>query len=774
MRFQFEDILLWAGLAAAAAVLSALATQLYQSGKLRAGRGKAIIVLRFFSLAALLMALGGLIIGPSVSHQEARLHVLVDRSLSMSWQSASVRQVLSSLSAWAKANGVALDFYAFHEELKKLKKSSEVFSVAEKNKTQIKTTLEALGGELDAGSAVVMLTDGVETEGLAAPRTALTVLPLAFGAGPASDLEIAEVRFPSAIFSRGEAPFRLILNYPAGLKDTLGVTIRDPKMNFSVWKTTLALTGLPPQEFELIFPVPRGIGPKNWELEINKAAWETDAANNRAEVRTEILREKLRVLYLAGQPSFDYGFLRELIRSQPSRELVSFVILRNPEDVPPYGETELSLIPFPAQEIFTQSLDEFDVFILQDFAFSRFALPFAYFEHIIRFVRSGGGFIFISGENVLKSAEYGAQAVSDFLGISLSGGEPFAGPMQWQVADPGTWNKIFTLHPDVDKNLETARERLSGVYAVYSGQDFSNSHPAVKLKDSQGREHPALVARSLDKGRVAWVGFSGSWSWKTSWGSDRKGLDVYDAFWEGLMKWASGEDAAGRSFQVFLDPERRRGLIRVTAVLEKGPPGSIKIWPGRKGFSAGGSPLNPVVERGPASTRGEPSGLVLGSGGKGDSPALNHYPGSETITITLEEKVSGSGIYEGWAPDLPAVWAAREFQTRLGGEVLTAKPSVLRGRQRDERRSRQDYAYLGEVAAANHGFVLGDAGQWAASVPAETGRRILSALKQSRERESWAGAPGGWRQELPKYLVLLASFILLVEWAWRRWSGITQ
>ncbi|MBI4063630.1 MAG: SDR family NAD(P)-dependent oxidoreductase [Elusimicrobia bacterium] len=46
------------------------------------------------------------------------------------------------------------------------------------------------------------------------------------------------------------------------------------------------------------------------------------------------------------------------------------------------------------------------------------------------------------------------------------------------------------------------------------------------------------------------------------------------------------------------------------------------------GFSAGESPLNPVAERGPASTRGEPSGLVLGSGGKGDSPALNLYNAS--------------------------------------------------------------------------------------------------------------------------------------------------
>ncbi|MBI4063997.1 MAG: lipopolysaccharide heptosyltransferase II [Elusimicrobia bacterium] len=38
-------------------------------------------------------------------------------------------------------------------------------------------------------------------------------------------------------------------------------------------------------------------------------------------------------------------------------------------------------------------------------------------------------------------------------------------------------------------------------------------------------------------------------------------------------------------------------------------------------WGAGGA-----APRGPASTRGEPTGLVLGSGGKGDSPALNPYP----------------------------------------------------------------------------------------------------------------------------------------------------
>ncbi|MBI4063136.1 MAG: class I SAM-dependent RNA methyltransferase [Elusimicrobia bacterium] len=63
-------------------------------------------------------------------------------------------------------------------------------------------------------------------------------------------------------------------------------------------------------------------------------------------------------------------------------------------------------------------------------------------------------------------------------------------------------------------------------------------------------------------------------------------------------------------------------------------PASINL----KGFSAGESPLNPVVERGPASTRGEPSGLVLGSGGKGDSPALNP---SINFMLAKAEDVAG-------------------------------------------------------------------------------------------------------------------------------------
>ena len=44
-----------------------------------------------------------------------------------------------------------------------------------------------------------------------------------------------------------------------------------------------------------------------------------------------------------------------------------------------------------------------------------------------------------------------------------------------------------------------------------------------------------------------------------------------------------------------------------------------------KGFSAGELTLNPVAEGAPSSRTGEPSGPVPGSGGKGNSPALNPF-----------------------------------------------------------------------------------------------------------------------------------------------------
>ncbi|MBI4064410.1 MAG: ComEC/Rec2 family competence protein [Elusimicrobia bacterium] len=144
--------------------------------------------------------------------------------------------------------------------------------------------------------------------------------------------------------------------------------------------------------------------------------------------------------------------------------------------------------------------------------------------------------------------------------------------------------------------------------------------------------------------------------------------------------------------------------------------------------------MNPVVERGPASTRGEPSGLVLGSGGKGDSPALNPYihfymTGPDPRRLILNDLVAGVRFLA-WARlaaptdgRFPGGFSWKEYLADHGasGQLLIDRPEDLKieavpsgfegalGRLRARLAFRLKEAFPDpEVSALLAGLVLGD------------------------------------------------------------------
>ena len=136
------------------------------------------------------------------------------------------------------------------------------------------------------------------------------------------------------------------------------------------------------------------LGAERWRLEARSG----DRARAR-EFRVEVVRQKYRIMYLAGRPSSEYAFLRDFLKSDPNRELVSFVILRNPENPSPAADRDMSLIPFPVDDIFLKTLPQFDLFILENFSASRFRLPPSHLEALKRFVAGGGALLVKGGEN---------------------------------------------------------------------------------------------------------------------------------------------------------------------------------------------------------------------------------------------------------------------------------------------------------------------------------------------------------------------------------------
>ena len=95
---------------------------------------------------------------------------------------------------------------------------------------------------------------------------------------------------------------------------------------------------------------------------------EAVAENNQRSFVLRVIRDRVRVLLVAGRPSWDERFLRGLLKQDPNVDLVSFYILRTNTDNPGPQEI-LSLIPFPVQEIFGPQLKTFDAVILCNFAY---------------------------------------------------------------------------------------------------------------------------------------------------------------------------------------------------------------------------------------------------------------------------------------------------------------------------------------------------------------------------------------------------------------------
>ena len=142
------------------------------------------------------------------------------------------------------------------------------------------------------------------------------------------------------------------------------------------------------QSKSISVPVDHG-GAMIIELQAQAMARELSLANNRAVITVNGVRDRLRVLLVSGQPHLGERTWRNLLKSDPSVDLVHFTILRPPEknDFTPLNE--LALISFPIRELFEIKLHEFDLIVFDRYVI-RFVLPPNYFQNIEQYVQKGG------------------------------------------------------------------------------------------------------------------------------------------------------------------------------------------------------------------------------------------------------------------------------------------------------------------------------------------------------------------------------------------------
>ena len=132
------------------------------------------------------------------------------------------------------------------------------------------------------------------------------------------------------------------------------------------------------------------------EIDVDAAPEELTLQNNRAAISISGVRDRLRVLLVSGEPHAGERIWRNLLKADPSVDLVHFTILRPPEKQDGTSVRELSLIAFPTRELFEVKLDEFDLIIFDRYRRRGVLLPI-YVENIAEYVKNGGALLEAAG-----------------------------------------------------------------------------------------------------------------------------------------------------------------------------------------------------------------------------------------------------------------------------------------------------------------------------------------------------------------------------------------
>jgi uncharacterized membrane protein len=277
-------------------------------------------------------------------------------------------------------------------------------------------------------------------------------------------------------------------------------------------------------------------GPRLVEVSIEPPEGDTIPENNTRILTFSVTRDRLRLLHVAGRPTYDVRALRMWLKSDESIDLVAFFILRTDEDNTETTEdSELALIPFPVDELFTEHLPSFDAVILQDIDAVTYKLA-RHLPALANYVRGGGGLIMVGGPSAFAGGGYARSPLENVLPVALRANE--------QPFDTADFVPRYTEAGRSAPVLRGLTELFGDELPSFTG---SNTLGAARPNSITLWEHPerragqgampVLALGEAGDGRSIALGVDGTHELGFSEFADRAAGRAYGALWDGLVGW---------------------------------------------------------------------------------------------------------------------------------------------------------------------------------------------------------------------------------------------
>ena len=264
---------------------------------------------------------------------------------------------------------------------------------------------------------------------------------------------------------------------------------------------------------ETTFEVPIEHGGENViELEVEAGDAEQTLQNNSAVVVVNGVRDRLRVLLVSGQPHAGERVWRDLLKADPSVDLVHFTILRSPEKGEFAPINELSLIVFPQRELFVEKLSEFDLVVLDRYVNDERVVPLLYLENIARYVEEGGALMVSSGPELaqFETSIYATPLASVLPARPI--GEVVDSRFTPHVTQQGWAHPVTASLEGSNREALPDAEAIEAQWGPWYRVIASELVSGTAAMDAPG-ELPLLVLDRVGEGRVAQLLSDQVWLW---------------------------------------------------------------------------------------------------------------------------------------------------------------------------------------------------------------------------------------------------------------------
>lgn len=424
--------------------------------------------------------------------------------------------------------------------------------------TAVRAVLDELRGS--APAAVILLSDGINTDGpdlaSAAAYARRKGVPLYLvGLGddkPAKDLKLSDLLVDEVVFVNDVVSFEAKLTATGYAGRKVPVVLREKGKREVLAKAEVTVgPDNQPQQVRIPYR-PTREGEFSYVVEAEPQPGELQTDNNRQERTVRVRREKIRVLLVQGEPSFEFRFLRNMLGRESTIELKTVLQGSDPEHAE-QDPTALRGVPVRREDLF-----RYDVIVLGDP--DPALLSPSMMQNLVDFVDQpgkGGALISIAGPKYMPLA-YRTTPLARLLPVEVgtiqapAADRPLVQGFTVQPTDLGLASPPLQLG---DTPEETA-EVWKGFPPLYWMLKVPDRKPGARVllesHDRDGRTWPIALMQYVGAGKVLFHATDETWRWRY-----RVGDFYFARYWVQMIRYLTRSKLSEGDQTATLTADRR-------------------------------------------------------------------------------------------------------------------------------------------------------------------------------------------------------------------------